>query len=164
MIYWPKKKTKTVKCIGISMQNYPEGFRISQIRHKIQLENACSKQYGSSLSIQKLCKLLLAPTSMGLPLIDRLVIQTPLPLVLCNWNSSLATSTSSLFKQCSNSLKPAGIVAIVWPLCLIIISLPSQNCGPVPGYAGCWHRDSSSLDVARIQKFSVVPLPRKNVL
>ena len=124
-----------------------------------------SKQSGVSLSIQKFCKLLLAPTSMGLPLIDRLVIQTPSPLVLCNWNSSLATSTSSLFKQCSNSVNPAGKVAIVWPLCLIRISLPSQNCGPVPsGSEACWHSDSSSLDVARIQKFSVLPFPRKKRL
>ena len=111
-----------------------------------------SKQYGSLLSIQKFCKLLLRPTSSGLSLIDRLVIQTPLSLVLCNWNSSLATSISSFFKQCSNSLKPDGMAAIVWPFCLIIISLPSQKFGPVPsGCSGRWHSDSSSLEVARMQ-------------
>ena len=56
MIYWSKcsstslrekylkkikKKSKTDKCIGISIKKYPEGFLISQIRHKIQVENAC---------------------------------------------------------------------------------------------------------------------------
>ena len=121
-----------------------------------------SKQYGPLLSIQKFCKLLLLPTSSGLRLIDRLVIQTASSLVLCNWNSSLVTSTASIFKQYSNSLKPAGIVAIVWPLCLIIISLPAQYFGPVPpGNKGCWHSNSSSLDLARMQKFSVLSFPWK---
>ena len=123
-----------------------------------------SKQYGSSLSIQKFCKLLLPPTSSGFPLINRLVIQTPSVLVLWNWNSSLATSTSSFFKQCSNSLKPDGMAAIVWPFCLIIISLPCQNFGPVPsGCEGCWHSDSSSLDVARMQNFSELSFHWMNV-
>ena len=123
-----------------------------------------SRQTGSLPSIQKLCKLLLKPTRSWLPLIDRLVIQTPLSLVLCNWNSSLATSTSSLFKQCSNFLKPGGIAAIVSPLCLIIISLPSQYIGPEPSECvGCWHSDSSLLDVAPMQNFSVLSFPWKKV-
>ena len=55
LIFWPKcpstslrekypkkiKNLKTDKCIGISMQNYPEGFLIGQIRHEILRENAC---------------------------------------------------------------------------------------------------------------------------
>ena len=57
MIYWSKcsstslrekylkkiKNSKTDKCIGISIKNYPEGFLISQIRHKLLVENACWK-------------------------------------------------------------------------------------------------------------------------
>ena len=57
MIYWPKcppntrrekypkkrKNWKTVKFIGISIQNYQLVFWISQIYHEILLENACWK-------------------------------------------------------------------------------------------------------------------------
>ena len=35
------KFSKTVKCIWISMQNYPTPFKISQIDHEILVENAC---------------------------------------------------------------------------------------------------------------------------
>ena len=35
------KNWKTDKCIGISIQNYPLVFWISQIYHKIPVENAC---------------------------------------------------------------------------------------------------------------------------
>ena len=34
------KVSKTVKCIWISMQNYPTPFKISQIDHEILVENA----------------------------------------------------------------------------------------------------------------------------
>ena len=113
------------------------------------------RQYWSSLSIQKLCKLLFLPTSNRLPLINRPVIHTPSLLVLSNWSLSLATSTSLI--QYPNELKPFVIVATVWPLCLSKISPPAQLCGPAPDVA-CWQRDVSSLDVRRMQTCSEMSL------
>ena len=108
-------------------------------------------QYVSSPSIQKFCELLLSPTSSRLSLIVRLVMQTPSFPVLCNWNSSLVTSTSSRLKQCSNSLKPLGIVAIVFPLCFILMASPSYHWWQSGHPKARWHSDSSALDVTRMQ-------------
>ena len=86
---------------------------------------ASPRQNSPFSSIQKLSKLLFAPKSIWLPLTVRLVIQTPLVPVDCNWNS-VSALTESEERQYSKLLNPWFIMSLRSPSTLKKISLPSQ--------------------------------------